>query len=86
MKVLTTMFYFLLPEDFAGGKAEALRVLAEYVDETDRSSQVEYGETSITLPDEIWQGFVGGLRRGKRMCGVLAINDVPTAVPTETKK
>ena len=63
MKVLRGDFYFMLPDDFEGSRADAIRLLANY-DET--TPDMEASPCGMTL----WQRFISR-RRGTRLVGVL---------------
>lgn len=61
--------YFLLPDDFRGSRADALRLLADY-DEAQDETQV--------IPDageDRWTRFLAALEKGRRLHGSFSVQE-----------
>lgn len=81
------MTYFRLPDDFSGGISDALRLMADYHDQVTGGGPASMARASMRRPMPplnstlseafglMFDEFVGAVRDGKRLSGILRLND-----------
>lgn len=73
-KKIMTQFCFELPEDFEGSFSDGLRVVADYLDMSDESANVDHPPHEITEGwNKLYTAWQGAITRGHRFFGFNAV-------------
>lgn len=77
MKIVTIdNLFFKLPDDFKGSLAEALRLLADYVESPIPPQQDAFDIKPPEVNIEAWKHFLGVTVKGGRMYGVFSVQEL----------